>query len=191
MALGSSYDHLVDKPLTEIDGCRAAHEQLRPVVSRLGDGEVGRPSELPGWTVGHVLTLFARNAEAMCRHIEGAMRSDVVEQYAGGPSGRLAEIEKGAARTAVEIREDVVDWSIALDGLFASIADDVWGRAVRTVAGSEHPVALLPFRRWREVEVHLVDLGLGASAADWSDGLVERALPGSQRACPTVLTGGN
>lgn len=43
--------------------------------------------------------------------------------------------------------------------------------------GGEHPVALLPFRRWREVEVHLVDLGLGVSPADWSSGLVDRALP--------------
>jgi maleylpyruvate isomerase len=48
---------------------------------------------------------------------------------------------------------------------------------VRTVAGGEHPVALLPFRRWREVEVHLVDLGVGVSPADWSVGLVDRALP--------------
>ena len=38
-------------------------------------------------------------------------------------------------------------------------------------------MALLPFRRWREVEVHLVDLGIGVTAADWSQGLVDRALP--------------
>lgn len=106
------------------------------------------------------------------------MRSEIVEQYAGGPSGRLAEIENGSQRTPTEIREDVIEWSIRLDALLESIPEDVWDRPVRTVAGSEHPVALLPFRRWREVEVHLVDLGRDVSPTDWPDGLVDRALPG-------------
>ena len=101
----------------------------------------------------------------------------MVEQYAGGPSGRIAEIESGSERGPTEIREDVIDWSIRLDELFESVPDDEWGRPVRTVSGGEHPAALLPFRRWREVEVHLVDIGRGVSPADWSDGLVGRALP--------------
>lgn len=143
----------------------------------LDDADFTRLSLLPGWSVSHVLTHVARNAEAMCRRIEGALRSEIVEQYAGGPSGRDAEIERGAQRPPTEIREDVIGWSVGLDELFESSPDDVWGRPVRTVAGGEHPVALLPFRRWREVEVHLVDLGLGVSPADWSSGLVDRALP--------------
>lgn len=118
-----------------------------------------------------------RRAEAMCRRLEGAVRSEIVEQYAGGPSGRVAEIEREAQRPSTEIRQDVIDWSIRLDGLFESIAEEVWSRPVLTVAGSQHAVALLPFRRWREVEVHLVDLGHGVTPADWSDGLVDRALP--------------
>jgi maleylpyruvate isomerase len=167
----------VDKPQSEIDGCRVAHQRLRAEVGGLGDTDFARPSQLPGWSVGHVLTHLARNAEAMCRRIEGAMRSEMVEQYAGGPSGRIAEIESGSERQPTEIREDVIDWSIRLDELFNSVPDDVWGRPVRTASGSEHPAALLPFRRWREVEVHLVDLGRGVTPSDWSDGLVGRALP--------------
>jgi maleylpyruvate isomerase len=147
------------------------------VVGALEDTDFTRPSLLPGWSVSHVLTHVARNAEAMCRRVDGALRSEVVEQYAGGPSGRAAEIETGAQRTPAEIRDDVIGWSIRLDELFESSPDDVWGRPVRTVAGGEHPAGLLPFRRWREVEVHLVDLDLGVSPADWSDGLVDRALP--------------
>ena len=41
----------------------------------------------------------------------------------------------------------------------------------------EHPVADLPFRRWREVEVHLVDLGLGLTPDDWPIEFADRALP--------------
>lgn len=172
-----SYDRLMDKPLVEIDGCRDAHRRLRAVIGGLDESDVERPSELPGWSVGHVLSHLARNAEAMCRRIEGAIKSEVIEQYAGGPAGRTAEIEHGATRPAGEIRDDVVSWSMRLDELFESIDDEVWSRPVRTVAGSEHQVALFPFRRWREVEVHLVDLGLGMSPTDWPEGLVDRALP--------------
>lgn len=132
------YHHLVDKPQAEIDGCRIAHQKLRAVVGDLDDSDVAQPSELPGWTVGHVLTHLARNAEAMCRRIEGAVRSEIVEQYDGGPTGRSAEIEQGAGRRAAEIGQDAMDWSTRLDEMFESIGDEVWGRPVRTVAGSEH-----------------------------------------------------
>ncbi len=75
------------------------------------------------------------------------------------------------------IVDDVEHWSRRLDALFAELDDEVWTRPVRTVAGGEHPVSDLPFRRWREVEVHLIDLDVGPGPADWSDAFVERALP--------------
>jgi len=111
----------------------------------------------------------------MCRRIEGAIRSEIVDQYEGGAGGRSTEIDLGSQRAATEIIGDAIEWAETLDGLFDSISDDVWARPVRTVAGNEHPVALLPFRRWREVEVHLVDLDVGVGPVDWPDGLVERA----------------
>lgn len=108
---------------------------------------------------------------------EGVMRGDVVEQYAGGAAGRAAAIEAGAARDAHQIVDDAVHWAARLDRLFADLADDCWARPVRTVGGGEHPVALLPYRRWREVEVHLADLGLGFTSRDWSPELIDRMLP--------------
>lgn len=105
------------------------------------------------------------------------MRSEIVEQYEGGPARRSTEIDQGSQREATEIIDDALEWAATLADLFEAISDDVWARPVRTVAGNEHPVALLRFRRWREVEVHLVDLDLGVTPVNWSDGLVERALP--------------
>lgn len=113
----------------------------------------------------------------MHRRVEGVLRGELVDQYAGGVAGRATEIGNGAARQVHEIVEDVCDWSSRLDELFATLPAATWPQPVRTVLGGQHPVALLPFRRWREVEVHLVDLDLGFSCADWSQDLVERALP--------------
>lgn len=138
---------------------------------------MSRASRLDGWTVSHVLSHLARNAEAMVRRIEAAERGELVDQYPGGPEGRTREIERGAHRRATEVLADLESWCAALDHSFARLSDEVWDRPVRTVGGGEHPVKLLPFRRWREVEVHMVDLDCGYDPVDWSDDLVERMLP--------------
>lgn len=164
-------------PRVEVEGCRQAHAKLRGVIAGLTDSEVRSPSTLPDWTVGHVLSHIARNADGMTRRLEAAMRHEMVDQYAGGAEGRAAEIESGASRAAAEIVADVISSAERLDELFDSVPDEVWARPVRTVGGAEHPVSMLPFRRWREVEIHLVDLGLESTPSDWPDDLVELALP--------------
>lgn len=165
-------------PQIEIEGCRESHVRLRTVTAGLTDGQVGLPSLLPDWTVGHVLTHIARNADGMSRRITAALRGETVDQYIGGADGRAAEIEVGAHRTALEIVADVNSSAEQLDAHFAAIPEDGWVRTVRTVSGGEHAVSMLPFRRWREVEIHIVDLGLDASPADWPSGLVDIALVG-------------
>ena len=76
----------------DLAGMRAAHAELVRRLADLEDAEVGLPSRLPGWTVGHVL-------------------------------------------------------------------------------------AHLPAARWRELEVHHVDLGRGYEPSDWPPAFVERTLP--------------
>ncbi len=164
-------------PRAEVEGCRQAHVKLGAAIAGLTDDEMRLPSLLPDWTVGHVLSHIARNADGMARRLEAAMRNEMVDQYAGGMDGRAAEIEAGASRSVPEIVADVISSAERLDELFAKVADEVWARPVRTVGGAEHPVSMLPFRRWREVEIHLVDLGLGSTPSDWPDDLVELALP--------------
>lgn len=167
----------VDVPVVDIEGCRRAHLRLATSLEGLTDDVAHGPSALPTWTVAHVLTHLARNAESMCRRIEAAMRGAIVEQYVAGFRGRAAEIEAGARRPAGELVVDAIRWSQELDRVFVDVPSDGWNRPVSTVGGGQNSLGLLPFRRWREVEVHLVDLGLGFTPADWSDELVERALP--------------
>jgi maleylpyruvate isomerase len=145
-------------------------EGLTDVVAR-------QSSLLPGWTVGHVVTHLARNGEASVRRVQAAAQGEVVEQYVGGAEGRTAEIEAGAGRPAADLVADAAMWSQRLDAAFASFPADGWARPVRSVNDGEHPVGMLPFHRWREVEIHLVDLGLGFRPEDWSPGFVDRALP--------------
>ena len=164
-------------PLIEVEGCRRAHAKLATAIAVLADDQMSLPSLLPDWTVGHVLSHIARNADGMSRRIEAAMRDETVDQYVGGVDGRTGEIAAGAARTAQMIVDDVVSSAERLESLFVTMPEDLWAKPVRTVGGGEHPVSMLPFRRWREVEVHLVDLGLQSTPADWPSGLVDMALP--------------
>lgn len=177
VALESSSVSKVGSTASDLDGCRAAHARLATAIADLTDDAIPQSSLLPSWTVGHVLTHLARNAEAMCRRIDAAARGEMVEQYDGGATGRAAAIDAGACRPAAEIVRDVLDWAAKLDETFSSLSEDTWSLPVRTVGGHEHPIALLPFRRWREVEVHLVDLGIGITPDDWPPEFIERITP--------------
>jgi maleylpyruvate isomerase len=167
----------VKLPAIEIEGCLAAHAKLADVIAGLTDEIVHRPSLLPEWTVGHVLSHLARNAEAMDLRIEAALRGEMIEQYEGGVEGRATAIDAGSQREAHELVADVVGWSQRVDTTFASLPANGWSRTVRSVAGGEYPISELPFRRWREVEIHIVDLNVGPTAADWPKRLVELSLP--------------
>lgn len=166
-----------ENPDSDVEGCTRAHARLRRVVARMSDPDMRLPSNLAGWSVGHVLTHLARNAESMCVRIDAARRGELVEQYVGGADGREAAIAAGATRSCAEIAADLDEWCVHLDSIFGSMPATLWNRPVRTVAGGNHPVSLLPFRRWREVEVHLVDLGMGYSPREWSQDFVDRAFP--------------
>lgn len=43
---------------------------MTEVISQVTDPIARKPSLLPGWTVGHVVTHLARNVEAMCRRVD-------------------------------------------------------------------------------------------------------------------------
>ena len=160
-----------------MDGVRAAHGRLHATVAELSDATVRQPSRLPGWSVGHVLTHLARNADSVVRRIEAAAADRLVDQYA--PGTREAEIEAGAHRGAAELAADVLSADAAVERLFSTLPDEVWDRPVRRSGpdGGTVPARRLLYSRWREVEVHHVDLGLAYTPADWPAELVELMLP--------------
>lgn len=165
------------RPTAFIDGCQASHGALEHQIAGLTDEVARQSSLLPDWTVGHVLTHLARNADSVVRRVEGALRNEIVDQYVGGREGRANEIEAGATRSAAELIADVHTTNAAVDALLASAPDDIWDRLSRPVGGGEQSVTKVVFSRWREVEVHLVDLGLGYTPAQWPRGIVDEWLP--------------
>ncbi|MGY2129602.1 maleylpyruvate isomerase N-terminal domain-containing protein [Blastococcus sp. SYSU DS0617] len=168
----------------DIAACREAHRRVHERVADIDDATVRGPSRLPGWTVGHVLTHLARNADSVVRRLEAAHAGELVEQYAGGAAARTAEIEVGAARPARDVVADLVRADDAVDRAFAAADAGTWARTVRLGGAGTGPARSLALRRWREVEAHHVDLGLGYEWSEWPDELVQRWLPSLLAALP-------
>ncbi|MEO8266917.1 MAG: maleylpyruvate isomerase N-terminal domain-containing protein [Ilumatobacteraceae bacterium] len=149
-------------------GATRAHAAVIADLRDLRSDQVSQPSLLPGWTVGHVATHIARNADGHTRMLEAAMRGQIEQMYPGGHDRRRVDIESGAARSADELLVDVVESAARLEATWAAMQPEAWaGRGV-TITGEMTARELL-FARWREVIVHHADLGLGYSWSDWDD----------------------
>ena len=166
-----------DIPTVEIAGIARADRALAATIAGLTDELARRPSLLPGWSVGHVLTHVARNADSVVRRLEGAAAGRSVDQYPGGAEERARDIEAGAGRPAAELVADVLGAAAAVEAVNAAFPADGWYRLTRSVGGAEHSARSVVFSRWREVEVHHADLGLGYTPRDWPDDLVGLWLP--------------
>jgi maleylpyruvate isomerase len=182
----------VTAPAGAIAGCRQAHRALLGTIDGLTDEQARSASKLAGWTIGHVLTHIARNADSVVRRLEGAAQGRVVGQYPGGYGGRAAAIEVGAERPAAELVADVRSSAAELEAAIERFPATAWDGLTRDVSGAELPAHTTVLSRWREVEVHHVDLGLGDTPADWPPELVALWLPVelgrlAHRADPTQL----
>ena len=165
------------QPQLEIDGAHNAHAVLLERLSTLTDAEARRPSRLPGWSIGHVLTHVARNADSHTRMFQAAQQGVVADQYPGGMAQRSSEIETGADRPAAELVADVRASAERLEAAWRSTDTAAWAHGSgRTGNAGERPLDDLVFRRWREAEVHHVDLGLHFDWADWSADYVDLEL---------------
>ena len=155
----------------------AAHTALLADLEGLTDEQARQPCALPAWSVGHLLTHLARNADSVVRRLEGARSGAVLDQYVGGSEGRAAAIEAGAGRAAAELVADVRVSSAAVQEVVASLPDAAWDARSRTVRGVEEDARAVVFSRWREVAVHRGDLGLTTGQVPLPAALVEAWLP--------------
>lgn len=155
----------------------AAHSALLGDIGDLTDDQARRDSLLPGWTVGHVLTHLARNADSVVRRLEGAARAEVLDQYEGGLEGRRAAIDEGAGRPARALVADVAGSAAAAERAMATLPDAAWDRPSRTSRGVLEDSRSVVFSRWREVAVHHGDLGLRPEGVVLPRRLVDEWLP--------------
>lgn len=149
------------RPDRWIAGCLTAQQDLDEALADLDDTAARGASRLPGWTVGHVLTHIARNADSVVWRLEGAAAGEVRDQYPGGLEQRRSEIDAGADRPAAELVADVSHSSAAVARTMAGLPDAAWEAPSRTSRGFVETSRDAVFSRWREVVVHHGDLGLG------------------------------
>ncbi|WP_068264989.1 maleylpyruvate isomerase family mycothiol-dependent enzyme [Janibacter limosus] len=163
---------LSQDPARALSLCRAAEARLAVTAAALADEDLRAPSLLPGWSVGHVLTHLASNADGHARRVEGALRGESLGKYAGGAQQRRDEIEGGAHRPAVEVLADLRSSQARLLELFETADAAGWPHG-DLLGGEAYPVTACPAHRLREVEMHHVDLGLSYRAADWPQDYVD------------------
>jgi maleylpyruvate isomerase len=180
---------VVDTDVSEVvAGAGESHRRLSGAIESLTDEQARSASLLPGWSVGHVLTHLARNADSHARMMRAAMAGDAVPQY-GPDYERTAGIEAGAARPAAALIEDVGSSAAALEAVWDEMTDAAWaGHGFNEPHEEIWPCRLMPFHRWREVELHHLDLGLGYTSADWPAGYVDRELAVSLQSLPERIT---
>lgn len=154
---------------------RASDTALRIALAdeSWADSDVRAPSLLPNWSRAHVLAHLARNADALAGTVAGALRGERVPRYPDGPTGRNADIEAGAGRSLAELSSDLQETTARLDARFAAVADvDGW-----TLECDDRTTGDYVLTRWREVEIHRVDLGGAYTADQWPPGFVDYLLP--------------
>ena len=128
-----------------------------------GDLDPTRPSLLPDWTVGHVLTHIARNADANRNLVRWAATGVVTPMYPGGT--RNADIAAGAGRSAAELVADVRSTAQALAADIAALPAEGWTVLVDTGRGGPVGADVVLSQRLAEVELHHHDLGLDGGLA--------------------------
>ena len=148
-------------PKDWLDGCVLGHRRLESLLAAtLTDEVVARPTRLEGWTVGHLVTHLARNADAHAWVFEQAGRGEVVPMYPGGVDARTAGIDAGAERGAVDLITDLLVADQHLEQAWADASHETWAEGLGLRAAGPATVADFVFLRWREVQVHHADLGL-------------------------------
>ncbi|WFB83289.1 MULTISPECIES: maleylpyruvate isomerase family mycothiol-dependent enzyme [Streptomyces] len=172
----------------DLASVRDATERLLTAVGTLHNASVTESSRLPGWSVGHVLAHLARNADAVVNVLQGR------PMYVSAEA-RDADIERDAPRPLAAQLADVRESAARFQEAGAVPAD--WSRTVELRNGVTDTASRVPFRRWIEVELHHVDLGIGyelehlpAEFTERETGFLAARFAGHPDVPPTRLTDG-
>ncbi|GGQ51328.1 maleylpyruvate isomerase family mycothiol-dependent enzyme [Couchioplanes azureus] len=155
--------------MTDVDQATA---RLVRTAEELEPGAEAAPSPLPGWTIGHVLTHVARNADSLTNLLTWARTGVETPQYPT-PTARAEGIEAGRGRPLAEQIADLRESHERFADAAAAMPAEAW---TFHLPSWDRSAAYVPWARLREVEVHHVDLGRGYTPEDWSDAFALRLL---------------
>jgi maleylpyruvate isomerase len=165
----------VTVPIADIEAVRKSQRRVLRTVDDLSDDQAAEGSRLPGWSRAEVLTHLARNADAGRGIARAAAQGEVGFQYPGGAEQRAAGIAAGRGVNAAMLLADLRKSCDGLMEAWMQLPEDSWDLVGRSLSGQRTQRGWV-WSRWREVEVHHVDLGLGYSPSEWPVGFVSRGL---------------
>jgi len=144
-------------------------------LNELSDAELDGGSLLPGWTRRHVVAHIGYNARAVARLVEWAATGVETPMY---PSVEVRnyEIDYGATLSPIALRNLFDHSAVHLSVEWRDLPDAAWDHEVRTIQGRTVPASETVWMRSREVWVHAVDLGNGATFSDIPAPVLERLL---------------
>lgn len=143
----------------------AAADNVSAKLGGLTDTDVLVPTDLPGWTRGHVLAHIAHVSNAVARQAEYALRGELIEFYDGGQGGRTQAIEMNAGHTAQEHRAYISAAFERALTVLDGLDEAQWELPISYRNGVVRDGALA---YWRELVIHLADLNLGRGPETWS-----------------------
>lgn len=153
-------------PDRALELCLEAETELTNRVAGLGESELRAPSGLPDWTRAHVIAHLARNAEGIARRFRGALAGEDLAKYPGGSAQRRRDIEESSRQDAAALLADLRAQQAGLAELMVQSQRQSWPGGT-FLGGGDHPLTACPARRLREVLMHLVDLDIGYTPAEW------------------------
>jgi maleylpyruvate isomerase len=144
-------------------------------LAELADDEFEAPSLLDGWTRRQLIAHVGLNARALTRLTEWAVTGIETPMY-DSPTQRMEEIDFSATLPAQALRNLSDHAAIHLTVEWRDLPEEAWSREVRTAQGRVVPVSETVWMRAREVWIHAVDLGNGASFTDFPAEFVDALL---------------
>lgn len=148
-----------------LDKLGAAADVLSSKVSALNEEDFRAASMLPGWSRGHVVAHLSNVCEAVARQVTYALKGELIDFYDGGQAGRTQAIEMNAGLAAAEHKARLDAALAKVLSALGELSEQQWQlpSSYRNSTIHEGSLAL-----WRELVIHVSDLGVGRGPEVWS-----------------------
>ncbi|CAM3560370.1 maleylpyruvate isomerase family mycothiol-dependent enzyme [Nocardioides marinus] len=156
-----------------IDALYDATQRLVRSVDTMTDDTWHGDSLLPGWTRAHLVAHLTLNAEGLAGSLEGLRQGRGVPMYPSAEA-RDHDIEELSGAAVPVVRDRLLGSVSRFADAVAAMDDQEWSRRIdRVPGGPTFRAAAVPAMRWREVEIHHVDLAVGYGHQDWPHAFAE------------------
>jgi maleylpyruvate isomerase len=128
----------------------------------LAEAELDAPSLLDGWTRRQLIAHLGYNAVGMCRLLDGAAAGVARDMYDSAEQ-REEDIAQSVDLDTASVYRLFDTEAARLETAWRDLPPDAWSLIVKTPQGTPVPASETLWMRSREVWIHAVDLGTGAT----------------------------